>query len=296
MSLYGLSQIPGLRKGLLYAWPISGQVCQKLQRKPLSVCTKQGAVRGYPEWSCALSKWEWAQLRIWTEISSQSQRQSWGFSSSLSLLQSWEECTSVCTDIWVADKIHFRFLQPSWGTDTLTHLLRFSNWLLAEYRQHKSFAFHSPRTRTFCCSNYPKWPHFNLMPQLQELLSGTFQKCLSQTVLPLERCYSLTILLCQTMLSCLSPHNHYLVTISMRSKPFSETSKTKAWQMSHFLVCMFKVPTVKNLQVVGLWEQSRVDYKKPECQSQLPFLQQEDRFAAHTGVSHWSVKFQFLTA
>lgn len=82
--------------------------------------------------SCALSKWEWAQLRIWTEISSQSQRQSWGFSSSLSLLQSWEECTSVCTDIRVADKIHFRFLQPSvsWGTDTLTHLLRFSHWLL----------------------------------------------------------------------------------------------------------------------------------------------------------------------
>lgn len=102
--------------------------------------------------------------------------------------------------------------------------------------------------------------------------------------------------LCQTMLSCLSPHNHYLVTISMRSKPLSETSKTKAWQMGHFLVCMFKVPTVKNLQVVGLWGQSRVDYKKPECQSQLPFLQQEDRFAAHTGVSHWSVKFQFLTA
>lgn len=55
--------------------------------------------------------------------------------------------------------------------------------------------------------------------------------------------------LCQTMLSCLSPHNHYLVTISMRSKPLSETSKTKAWQMGHFLVCMFKVPTVKNLQV-----------------------------------------------
>lgn len=81
--------------------------------------------------SCALSKWEWAQLRIWTEISSQSQRQSWGFSSSLSLLQSWEERTSVCTDIRVADKIHFRFLQPSvsWGTDTLTHLLRFSHWL-----------------------------------------------------------------------------------------------------------------------------------------------------------------------
>lgn len=44
------------------------------------------------------------------------------------------------------------------------------------------------------------------------------------------------------MLSRLSPHNHYLVTISMRSKPLSETSKAKAWQMAHFLVCMFKSP------------------------------------------------------
>lgn len=44
--------------------------------------------------------------------------------------QSWEGCTSVCTDIWVADKVHFQFLQPSWATDTLTHLLRFSHWLL----------------------------------------------------------------------------------------------------------------------------------------------------------------------
>lgn len=148
--------------------------------------------------SCALSKWEWAQLRIWTEISSQSQRQSWGFSSSLSLLQSWEECTSVCTDIRVADKINtlqifttvmrHRYFNPPTQVQPLAASQQ------AEYRQHKSFAFHSPRTRTFCCSNYPKRPHFNLMPQLQELLSGTFQKCLSQTVLPLERCYSLTIL------------------------------------------------------------------------------------------------------
>lgn len=59
---------------------------------------------------------------------------------------------------------------------------------------------------------------------------------------------------------------------------------------------MFKVPTVKNLQEIVLWEQLRVDSKKPECQSQRPFLQQEDRFAAQTGVSHLSARFQFLTA
>lgn len=59
--------------------------------------------------------------------------------------------------------------------------------------------------------------------------------------------------LCQTILLCLSPQNHHLATINlMKSKALSETSKTKAWQMGHILVCMFKVPTVKNLQGVGL--------------------------------------------
>jgi hypothetical protein len=39
----------------------------------------------------------------------------------------------------------------------------------------------------------------------------------------------------------------------MKSKLLSETSKTKAWQMGQVvLVCMFKVPTVKNLWVVVL--------------------------------------------
>lgn len=52
-------------------------------------------------------KVEWAQLRIWTEISSQSRRQRWMSYSSLWMLQEsrqWEGCAPERTDSWVADK------------------------------------------------------------------------------------------------------------------------------------------------------------------------------------------------
>lgn len=48
---------------------------------------------------------------------------------------------------------------------------------------------------------------------------------------------------CQTILSCLSPHNHHLATINlMKSKPLSELAKPKLGKWAIFWFACLKFP------------------------------------------------------
>lgn len=57
-------------------------------------------------------------------------------------------------------------------------------------------------------------------------------------------------------------------------KTLSETSRTKAWQVGCSGVCMFQVPSVGNLQVVGLSEQPGWTRKSFGVRVSYPLLQQ----------------------
>lgn len=92
---------------------------------------------------------------------------------------------------------------------------------------------------------------------------SAFQNHLPHAELTLTELLPPHHILLQTVLSCLSFSWLQLLINDQGNavKPFPETSKTKVC----FLVCLFEVPTAKNLKVAGLWptrEQSGVDWKQ----------------------------------